>query len=260
MPNSTVHPLAPQSAFLHPAAFVALQRCWHVFPVLNDPTLKKKIPAFSARSTNGKRWGASDDPAFITKLFARHYARHGTEAHIGVACGPESGMWVMDIDTVKGHGAGNDGHASLAALVANYGPLPTTLTSISPSGGEHYHFRYPTDGRKVVSRKLLDERGNKIEGIDVKGEGGYVVTVPSKGRAWRDGDAPIVEGPPWLLDLVCERSEHVAKVRASRRQLGSGKPVELRRRWRWERPDIAPHAHFGDREQLFHSMVSARFI
>ena len=215
----------------HPAVDVIRQRGWQVFPI--SPTSKKAL--YSGRQTNGNRWGHSNDPEYVARLFAEKRSR---DAHVGVACGPPSGIFVIDIDTVKGHGEGRDGHASLAALLARYGPLPVTLTALTPSGGEHFYFCYPCDGRKVVSRALRDENDVQVDGIDVKGHGGYVVTVPSKGRIWRDPSAPIAGAPSWLLDLVCERPRKATKVRATRRV-----PVnssEVQERWSWRSPVAEP--------------------
>jgi hypothetical protein len=180
----------------HPAVVLAIQRGWHVVPV--GPTSKR--PLFKASQTNGCRWGCSNDPRYVERLFARPRAR---AADVGLACGPESGLFVVDIDTMQGHGV--DGPASLRALEAKYGPMPVTLTALTPSGGIHYYFCYPTGGCKVISRSLRDDRDNVIEGIDIKGWGGYVVTVPSKGRIWQDENSRIAEALSWLLDLVCAK-------------------------------------------------------
>ncbi|MEY9401745.1 hypothetical protein ABIF66_002940 [Bradyrhizobium japonicum] len=231
MANNTARALVAQLEFSHPACHLALQRGWYLFPVIADAKLAKKIPAFSARQTNGNRWGSSNDPAYLDRLFARLRARN---AWIGLATGPDSGIFVVDIDTIKGHGDGRDGHGSLRNLVEKYGPLPSTLTALTPSGGEHFYFNYPRDGRKVVSR------ANVMPGMDIKGWGGYVVTVPSRGRAWRDPCAPIAEPPAWLLDLVCEvRNAKFAARNGSSRKT---RPMPERRRAPPPPPDWLVHA------------------
>ncbi len=60
-----------------------------------------------------------------------------------------------------------------AALMADMGcPLPATLTSLTPSGGEHHWFLMP-EGEPIGNR------GNLPRHIDVRGLGGYVIAPPS---------------------------------------------------------------------------------
>ena len=60
----------------------------------------------------------------------------GDRHNVGVVCGA-SGICVIDIDPR------NDGAASFAALVAELGELPPTITADSGGGGTHYAFRRP---------------------------------------------------------------------------------------------------------------------
>src|SRR5262245_19503686 len=57
---------------------------------------------------------------------------------IAAPTGPASGVWALDpdVDPVKQL----DGIAVLNQLVAQHGPLPQTLTSITPRGGKHLFF------------------------------------------------------------------------------------------------------------------------
>jgi hypothetical protein len=59
-------------------------------------------------------------------------------AMIAAPTGPASGAWVLDpdVDPVKQL----DGIAILDQLVAQHGPLPQTLTSITPRGGQAFVF------------------------------------------------------------------------------------------------------------------------
>ena len=53
-------------------------------------------------------------------------------ANIGIATGPRSGIWVVDVD-------GAAGRASLARLEGEHGMLPLTVTVATPGGGLHLY-------------------------------------------------------------------------------------------------------------------------
>lgn len=120
------------------------------------------------------------------------------EAGIGLHCGPGAGCWVLDVD------AGKPGEALIATLAERYG-WPETLQAATGGGGRHYFWRYP-EGRRIKNRVGIRQGGARVEGIDVRSEGGYVVLAPSGhpsgGQyAWANR-APIEPAPDWLLDLV----------------------------------------------------------
>ena len=114
-------------------------------------------------------------------------------ANIGIATGARLGMWVLDVD-------GDVGAASLAALQEQHGPLPETMAARTGGGGTHYYWAIPADVtiRNSV-RKLAD-------GIDVRGDGGYVLAPPSVHLSGREytwlNRLPPVEAPAWLVELV----------------------------------------------------------
>lgn len=130
------------------------------------------------------------------------------DANIGISCGAKSGFWVLDIDPRNG------GEYSLNDLIADQGALPDTVIQETGGGGLHYLFHWPSDGR-------LPRRSPRA-GIDVKGEGGYILAAPSvhpngKEYCWqelsRPLQIPVCPGPEWLLDLVCERKGSRSKGR-----------------------------------------------
>jgi hypothetical protein len=93
-------------------------------------------------------------------------------AMIAAPTGPASGVWALDpdVDPVKQL----DGIAVLNQLVAQHGPLPQTLTSITPRGGKHLFFSWDPN---------VDIRNSESKvgpGIDVRGNGGYVILPPSR--------------------------------------------------------------------------------
>ena len=123
-----------------------------VFPCLprgKEPAIKR---GFHAATTN---------PETI-----RRYWRV-PDRNIGIATGALSGVWVLDID-------GDDGAASLRALEAQHGKLPETWSS-STGRGRHIWFRY--------TGPIPSSAGRIAPGLDVRGDGGYVVAPPSSIRA-----------------------------------------------------------------------------
>src|SRR5215470_17984700 len=89
------------------------------------------------------------------------------DANIGIATGAVSGITVLDVDTKNGA----RGAETLAALVAQHDALPQTLEQTTPSGGMHYIFQHaPGVGNSA---------GTLGPGLDVRGDGGYIVVAPS---------------------------------------------------------------------------------
>ncbi len=152
-----------------------------VFPLVPG----KKIPATS----NGFK-AANTDPEQTTKWFAQN-----ADANLGIATGLVSGIWVLDVDVKDGA----RGLESFAELESEYGPLPATLKCITASGGFHLYFLHPGDGK-------IGNRAAVRSGIDVRGDGGYVVAPPSvvnmQPYYWVNENQVIAEAPTWLLQLV----------------------------------------------------------
>ena len=145
------------------------------------------------------RWGATNKPTVIRRDFKRW-----PKANLGNPTGAENGFWVLEADTPKGHNV--DGIASLRALERMHGRLPKTLMAMSPSGSLHYYFRWPKRG-------LICSSASKIApGVDVRGEGGMVLTPPSVkegvGRyRFLNWGTPIADAPAWLLKLVARKRQ-----------------------------------------------------
>jgi hypothetical protein len=128
------------------------------------------------------------------------------DAGIGIPTGQESGIVVLDIDAKPDPNTGKNGYDSLAdfAFIYGYKPLPTTITARSGSGGRHYYFAYPPD---VLHIKTLSRLAN-FAGVDVRGDGGYIVApptmhscgIPYSWERWLD-TAPLAVYPPFLLGL-----------------------------------------------------------
>lgn len=81
--------------------------------------------------TPGGLKSATTDPDQIRAWWGRCL-----DANIGIRTGPESGIWVLDVD-------GEKGSSDLARLESKYGPLPETLVAETGGGGRHYFFAWP---------------------------------------------------------------------------------------------------------------------
>lgn len=119
-----------------------------------------------------------------------------SNAMLGIATGKVSSLFVLDVDT---HGDAN-GYVTLSALEAEHGKLPDTYQVETASGGRHFYFRYPEN------RTIKNTAGRIGKGLDIRGDGGYVIAAPSTradGKSYRViKDADIVDAPEWLLGLV----------------------------------------------------------
>jgi putative DNA primase/helicase len=184
---------------------------WRVFPVGGDG----RTPLI-ARGCHG----ASCDVGVLAGWWRAH-----PSANIALACGPGSGVLGLDIDR-KGD---VDGLAHLAALEAEFGKLPRTVTSLTPTGGLHMLFAYPPGpdpaNRVGLKRYGADGERTVYHGLDVRAAGASLCLPPSVrldgAYRWAVGpdDAPPAPIPDWLLSLM--RSEPPPRPPAAPLKLSS---------------------------------------
>lgn len=130
------------------------------------------------------------------------WLRRWPDTNIGAVTGAVSGLVVLDVDPAHG------GDESLRDLIAAHGDLPDTVRDITGSGGQHYFWRHP-------GGKIQNEASYSLgQGLDIRGDGGFVVLPPSlhaSGRRyeWEVGCAPwdrsVEPMPGWLLDILRSR-------------------------------------------------------
>lgn len=112
-------------------------------------------------------YAGTDDPERL-----REMNRLVPNGLVAIRTGEPSGIVVLDIDSMAGHGV--DGYAA-AERGRQAGYLPDTATQCTPSGGTHLVYGHPGGRIKGGSNKLG-------RGLDVKAEGGYFVVGPSFSR------------------------------------------------------------------------------
>jgi hypothetical protein len=116
-------------------------------------------------------------------------------ANIGIPTGERSGLLVLDVDLDAG------GSESLVRLERVNGPLPETAKARTGGGGIHVFFRYP------AGETVRNSTGKLGPGLDIRGEGGYVVVPPSRTEGMYEWlvKAPLAQ-PVWLLGCLKEHS------------------------------------------------------
>lgn len=134
------------------------------------------------------RHGLKD--ATLTQQEIQKYWKQWPYANVGIAI--PKGHFVLDVDIEHG------GFDSLELLQHEICPLPATLRITTGGGGFHFWYKTPTPIRNKVALGCFT-------GIDIRGEGGYVVAPPSLHRSGKRytvaEDLPIVEAPLQLIEL-----------------------------------------------------------
>jgi predicted P-loop ATPase len=182
---------------------------WRVFPCRpgqKTPRTEKGFQDASIDAAQTRRWWPPT-----------------SRSNLAIATGPFSGLVVLDVDTAKG------GMASLQELIAKHGPLPRTVAAKTPSGGAHYYFGWPMRGG-------VRNRANFLPGLDIRGEGGYVVAPPSTLFVAASGEVigeyewltdpvltPVADLPPWLEELI---QHHAKQLNGGQHNIAPGpKPM-----------------------------------
>lgn len=127
-------------------------------------------------------------------------------ANLAMPTGALSGMVVIDLDMDAAKGI--DGEAAWKEIVGDKS-LPATCEVRTPRGGRHLYFRHPGGDACVRS-----SASKLAKGVDVRGDGGYIMLPPSAtaaGRYVACKEAPPAAMPSWLRELLMEPKAPVAK-------------------------------------------------
>ena len=141
---------------LKAALYYATKYGWAVFPVKAE----EKRPHTPHGCKDAKK-----DPGAI-----RAWWKKWPNDSVGIATGSISNLIVIDEDLDDEKGL--DGIMAMDAWEKDNGvTLPDTARAITGRGGAHLYFHYT--GKDILNRAGI------IDGVDVRGEGGYVVAPPS---------------------------------------------------------------------------------
>jgi hypothetical protein len=127
----------------------------------------------------------------------RQWWRQEHQFNIAIATGAVSGIFVIDVD-------GLDAEIELRNLEVKYGGLPSTVEVIT-ARGRHVYFRSPELPVRNSASKIAP-------GIDVRGDGGYVLAPPSihpSGRRYEwsvDCAGSLARAPTWLIQKISSRA------------------------------------------------------
>lgn len=140
---------------MYDAAIEYAKKGFAVFPL----KYRDKVPL----TRNGCK-DATTDAAQIKAWWQKY-----PNANIGLATGSVSqNVFVIDLDIDEDSGI--DGYHSLEDWQREHGDFPETWTAITGRGG--YHLYYRGNGK-------IKNRAGIIDGVDIRGNGGYVVAPPS---------------------------------------------------------------------------------
>lgn len=143
---------------------------WYVFPI--SPKGKNPI------TKNGFK-DATIDQVQIRKWWNKY-----PEANVAISTGKISGVCVLDVDQKTG------GLFTLEGL-----DIPETPYVKTGGGGLHYYFKY---------NPQIKTCAGLLQGIDIRSDGGYVVTSPSMHQSgdlyvWCDEDLDLAEAPNFMI-------------------------------------------------------------
>jgi hypothetical protein len=167
----------------HAAALALARRGKKIFPCKPASKEPACLRGFEAATT---------DAAQIDKWWREDRFRS-----VALATGQVNDIDVLDLD--------DGGETTVALLEEQYGPIPPSVEVISGGGGRHVYLKHIPGARNSI-------RGLG-EGLDYKGDGGYVLVPPSiHPKTQRpyvysvDTASEIATAPPWLVEQVIKLS------------------------------------------------------
>lgn len=181
------------------AAVVYARRGWPVFPC-HAPVGHRAVCTCGIPecASPGKHPRVRDglNAATIDEQQVRRWWDRWPHANVGIRTGASSGLVVVDVDPAHG------GAESLERLVdANGRFFDETRTVHTGGDGWHFYFRHPGE-------LVRNDTGRRLgPGIDVRGDGGYVLAPPSlhrTGNRYKLGEPrrEVAAMPDWLVERL----------------------------------------------------------
>jgi putative DNA primase/helicase len=191
------------------AAMAYARRSWKVIPVhwvTDEGACSCKLGAecpSAGKHPIHKNWPnvASSEADVILGWWAKDRELPAEDWHpaanVGIVTGSVSQIFVLDNDEFAGGGL------TLAKYAKRHGDMPVTRVHQTGSGGQHYLFDHPLFPVRNSARKRVGE------GVDIRGEHGFIVAPPSvsgKGpyEVMPVHDIDPAPAPEWLLHLLRE--------------------------------------------------------
>jgi hypothetical protein len=178
------------------AAVIYARRGWAVFPChcpapggCSCGSRECSSQAKHPRVAGGLK-SATTDEEQIREWWARW-----PKANVAIRTGAVSGLVVLDIDPQHG------GERTLGSLLGQHPDLGAVRTIRTGSGGRHLYFAHP-------GGTVHNDAGKRLgPGLDVRGDGGYVIAPPSRhagGGIYRvaANGGLIPDLPDWMVTLV----------------------------------------------------------
>lgn len=137
--------------------------------------------------------------ASADKVVLQEWNKQFPDCNIGMPTGAINNIFVVDVD-------GKSGAQSITALENAYGKL--NAPTVSTGKGKHLYFKMPEDIAINCSVRTV------APGIDIRGNGGYVVAPPSihsNGNRYQWENFDFSQGfptaPEWLINLITNPTE-----------------------------------------------------
>lgn len=152
-----------------------------------------------------KEWPvkATSDPEALRTWMKRYPG-----CNWGLATGHDSGVFVIDVD-------GEEGAAAIEELIRLHGGDLTNILTVKTARGKHLYFLWP------AGTPIRNSASKLARGLDVRGDGGYVVVPPSvhlNGAIYRwvgaGDDARVLPAPAWLLGMLTAPARRMSPTRA----------------------------------------------
>ncbi|MBM4222890.1 MAG: DUF3987 domain-containing protein, partial [Gammaproteobacteria bacterium] len=206
--------IAPSSLLLRDWAIFYASMNLPIIP-LYEPTINGQCscynPACSSpgkhpRTVNGLKDASTDI------LTIQSWWNKWPKANIGIITGKLSGKIVIDIDPKNG------GLTSLEHLEEIYSDIPGAKVK---TGGNGFHFYLEHPITKMIKNKV-----NIMPGIDIRGDGGYIVAPPSTHYTggvyeWLSPISNSVNIPEWFFNLY-DQNHSIEKNTSKKLTIESG--------------------------------------